>query len=113
MKPKAICYFIIMLLVTGMIACGGDDSEPESTQTEQPATTSSQPAEATPTAGRDIDFAAEEQAIATFMRYTLSPTGTRMRMCWRMFGSEARSKTFLPHGRFGLAPLKKMKDGRQ
>ena len=63
MKPKAICYFIIMLLVTGMIACGGDDTEPESTETETPATTASQPAEETPTLGRDIDFAAEEQAI--------------------------------------------------
>ena len=63
MKPKAICYFTIMLLITGMIACGGDDPEPESTATEQPTTSSSQPAEATPTLGRDIDFAAEEQAI--------------------------------------------------
>ena len=63
MKPKAICYFAIMLLITGMIACGGDDPEPESTETEQPATTSSQPAEETPTLGRDIDFAVEEQAI--------------------------------------------------
>jgi ketosteroid isomerase-like protein len=61
MKPKAICYFVIMLLVTGMIACGGDDTEPEETQT--PTTTSSEPAEPTPTVGRDIDFAAEEQAI--------------------------------------------------
>ena len=63
MKPKAICYFIIMLLVTGMIACGGDDPEPESTETQTPTTTASQPAEETPTLGRDIDFAAEEQAI--------------------------------------------------
>ena len=63
MKPKAICYFVIMLLVTGMIACGGDDPEPEATETETPSTTASQPAEETPTAGRDIDFAAEEQAI--------------------------------------------------
>ena len=62
MKPKAICYFVIMLLVTGMIACGGDDPEP--TEAETPTTTSSQPAEATPTVvERDIDFAAEEQAI--------------------------------------------------
>ena len=63
MKPKVICYFIIMLLVTGMIACGGDDPEPESTETQTPTTTTSQPAEETPTLGRDIDFAAEEQAI--------------------------------------------------
>ena len=63
MKPKAICYFIIMLLVTSMIACGGDDPEPESTATETPTTTPSQPAEPTPIVGRDIDFDAEEQAI--------------------------------------------------
>ena len=63
MKPKTICYFITMLLVTGMIACGADDPEPETTEAETPSTTSSQPAETTPTAGRDIDFAAEEQAI--------------------------------------------------
>ncbi len=63
MKPKAICYFVIMLLVTGMIACGGDDPDPESIETPPPTTISSQPVEATPTAGRDIDFAAEEQAI--------------------------------------------------
>ena len=36
MKPKVICYFFTMLLVTGMIACGGDDPEPETTQTETP-----------------------------------------------------------------------------
>ena len=61
MKPKAICYFIIMLLATGMIACGGDDdSEPAETQTP----TSSQPAEPTLTVEREaIDFAAQEQAI--------------------------------------------------
>ena len=63
MKPKAICYFMIMLLVTGMIACGGDDPEPESEQTQTPTTTASQPAEETPIVERNIDFAAEEQAI--------------------------------------------------
>ena len=64
MKPKAICYFSIMLLVVGMIACGGDEPEPESSDTQAPTTTtSSQPADATPVAERDIDFAAEEQAI--------------------------------------------------
>ena len=63
MKPKAIYYFIIMLLTTGMIACGGDDPEPEPSEAEPSTTSSSQPAEATPTVGRDIDFAAEEQAI--------------------------------------------------
>lgn len=46
-----------------MIACGGDDPEPASSEAEQPATTPSQPAEETPVLGRDIDFAAEEQAI--------------------------------------------------
>lgn len=65
MQPKAICYFMIMLLVTGMIACGGDDPEPEAEETQTSTTTSSssEPAEPTPTVGRDIDFAAEEQAI--------------------------------------------------
>ena len=62
MKPKAICYFVSMLLVTGMIACGGDDPEPEATETATPATTTSQPTEAT-IVERNIDFAAEEQAI--------------------------------------------------
>ena len=63
MKPKAIYYFMIMLLVTGMIACGGDDPETESEQTQTPTTTASQPAEETPIVERNIDFAAEEQAI--------------------------------------------------
>lgn len=63
MKPKAICYFIIMLLTIGMIACGGDDPEPESAEAEPLTPASSQPAEATPTVGRDINFAVEEQAI--------------------------------------------------
>ena len=63
MKPKAIYYFMIMLLITCMIACGGDDPEPEAEETQTSATTSSEPAEPTPTVARDIDFAAEEQAI--------------------------------------------------
>ena len=63
MKPKVIYYFMIMLLATGMIACGGDDPEPEAEETQTSATTSSQPTEATPTVERNIDFAAEEQAI--------------------------------------------------
>ena len=37
--------------------------EPESEETQTSTTTSSEPAEPTPTLGRDIDFAAEEQAI--------------------------------------------------
>ena len=61
MRPKAIYYFMIMLLVTGMIACGGDDPEPEETKT--PTTTSSQPTEPTVTVERNIDFAAEEEGI--------------------------------------------------
>ena len=61
MRPKAIYYFIIMLLITGMIACGGDDPEPAETQT--PTTTSSQPTEPTVTVERNIDFAAEEEGI--------------------------------------------------
>lgn len=64
MRPKAICYFIIMLLVTGMIACGGDDSDTESAEeAETSTTTSSTSAEPTVTVERNIDFAAEEQAI--------------------------------------------------
>lgn len=61
MRPKAIYYFIIMLLITGMIACGGDDPEPAETKT--PTTTSSQPAEPAVTVERNIDFAAEEEGI--------------------------------------------------
>ncbi len=61
MRPKAIYYFIIMLLITGMIACGGDDPEPAETRT--PTTTSSQPTEPTVTVERNIDFAAEEEGI--------------------------------------------------
>ena len=34
MRPKAIYYFIIMLLVTGMIACGADDDDPEPAETK-------------------------------------------------------------------------------
>ncbi|MCY3740119.1 MAG: nuclear transport factor 2 family protein [Candidatus Poribacteria bacterium] len=63
MRPKAIYYFFVMLFVTGMIGCGGDevaDSEPAGTKT--PATTTSQPAEPT-VVERNIDFAAEEEAI--------------------------------------------------
>ena len=62
MKPKAIYYFIVMLLVTGMIACGGDD-DPEPAETKTPTTTSSQPTEPTGTIERNIDFAAEEEGI--------------------------------------------------
>lgn len=61
MRPKAIYYFIIMLLVTGIMACGGDDPEPEETKTTTP--TSSQPTEPPVTIERDIDFAAEEEGI--------------------------------------------------
>ena len=63
MKPKAICYLMIMLLITGMIACGGDDDDTEPAETKTPTTTTSQPAEPTVTVERNIDFAAEEQAI--------------------------------------------------
>ena len=63
MRPKAICYLIIMLLITGMIACGADDDDSEPTETETSTTTPSQPAEPIATTERNIDFAAEEQAI--------------------------------------------------
>ena len=62
MRPKAIYYFSIMLLITGMIACGGDD-DPEPAETKTPTTTASQPAEPTVTVERNIDFAAEEEGI--------------------------------------------------
>ena len=71
MKPKAICYFIIVLLVTGMIACGGDDGDSEPAETQTP-TTASQSAEPTVTLERDIDFAAQEQAIRDL--YTIYAT---------------------------------------
>ena len=63
MRPKAICYLMIMLLITGIIACGGDDDDTEPAETKTPTTTTSQPAEPTVTVERNIDFAAEEQAI--------------------------------------------------
>lgn len=63
MRPKAICYLIIMLLITGMIACGADDDDSEPTETDTSTPTSSEPAEPIVTAGRNVDFAAEEQAI--------------------------------------------------
>ena len=63
MKPKAICYLIIMLLITGMMACGADDDDTEPAETKTPTTTASQPAEPTVTVERNIDFEAEEQAI--------------------------------------------------
>ena len=62
MKPKAIYYFIVMLLVTGMMACGGDDSDSEPAETKPTTTTDSQPTEPA-VVERNIDFAAEEQAI--------------------------------------------------
>ena len=63
MKPKAICYLIITLLITGMMACGADDDDTEPAETKTPTTTASQPAEPTVTVERNIDFEAEEQAI--------------------------------------------------
>lgn len=66
MKPKTIYYFMIMLLAAGLIACGGDsddDTETPDTQTQSTPTPSTGTAEPEVVAGRDIDFAAEEQAI--------------------------------------------------
>ena len=64
MRPKAICYLIIMLLVTGMIACGGDDDDSEQpAETQTPTTSTSQTEEPTVPIERNIDFAAEEEAI--------------------------------------------------
>ncbi len=71
MRPKAICYLIIMLLITGMIACGADDEDSEPTETETSTTTPSQPTEPIGTLERNIDFAAEEEAIRElYDRYT-------------------------------------------
>lgn len=65
MKPKVIYYFIFVLLVSaGLIACGGDtedDTEAPDKQT-QPTTTSAEPTQPD-VVERNIDFAAEEQAI--------------------------------------------------
>ena len=63
MKPKAIYYFIVMLLITGMMACGTDDDDTEPAETKTPTITTSQPAEPTVPIERNIDFAAEEEAI--------------------------------------------------
>ena len=63
MRPKAIYYLIIMLLITGMMACGTDDDDPEPAETKTPTVTDTQPAEPTVTVERNIDFAAEEEAI--------------------------------------------------
>ena len=65
MKPKAIYYFIFVLLAAGLMACGGDtadETEAPDKQT-QPTTTSSDSTQPDVVAGRDIDFAVEEQAI--------------------------------------------------
>ncbi len=62
MRPKAIYYLIIMLLITSMMACGADDDDSEPAETKTPTTTASQPEEPT-IVERNIDFAAEEEAI--------------------------------------------------
>ncbi len=63
MKPKAICYFLIVLLAAGLMACGGDDAETEAPQTQTPTATPSQSSEPAGTIERNIDFAVEEDAI--------------------------------------------------
>lgn len=63
MKPKAICYFLIVLLAAGMMACGGDDAETEAPAAQTPTATPSQPSEPAVIVERNIDFAAEEQEI--------------------------------------------------
>lgn len=67
MRPKAICYFILVLLVSaGLIACGGDtddDTEAPDKQTQPTATTPSEATQPEVVAGREVDFAVEEQAI--------------------------------------------------
>ena len=65
MKPKVIYYFIIMLFVAGLMACGGDtvDETEAPDKPTQSATTSSESTQPDVVVGRDIDFAAEELAI--------------------------------------------------
>lgn len=65
MKSKAICYFILVLLAAGLMACGGDSSDDAEAPDKQTQPTATTPSEATQpeVAGRDVDFAAEEQAI--------------------------------------------------
>ena len=65
MKPKVIHYLILVLLAVGLIACGSDtddDTEAPDTQT-QSTTTSAETTQPDVVVARDIDFAAEEQAI--------------------------------------------------
>lgn len=65
MRPKAICYFILVLLAAGLMACGDtdDDAEALDKQTQPTATTPSEATQPEVIAGRDVDFAVEEQAI--------------------------------------------------
>lgn len=65
MKPKAIYAFILILLAAALIACGGDsDTDTETSEpTTQPTTTTVVTTEPEVVAGRDVDFAAAEQAI--------------------------------------------------
>ena len=64
MKPKAIYYFILVLLAVGLMACGGDtDDEAEAPDKQTQPTTSSGATQPDVAAGRDVDFAADEQAI--------------------------------------------------
>ena len=65
MKPKAIYYFILVLLTAGLMACGGDtdDTEAPNKLTQPTVTTPSEATQPEVAAGRDIDFAAEEEAI--------------------------------------------------
>ncbi len=65
MRPKAIFYFILVLLAAGLMACGGDsdDAETPDEQTQPTATTPSETAQPEVAAVREVDFAIEEQAI--------------------------------------------------
>ena len=65
MKPKVIYYFIFILLVAGLMACGSDSSDDDTEAPDkqtQPTTTSAEPTQPD-VVERNIDFAAEEQAI--------------------------------------------------
>ena len=62
MRPKAISYLVIMLLLTGMMACGTDDDDTKPAETKTPTVTDSQPEEPI-VVERNIDFEAEEAAI--------------------------------------------------
>ena len=95
MKPKVIYYFIFILLTAGLIACGGDtDDETEAPdKPTQSATTSTETTQPDVVVGRDIDFAAEEQAIRDlYAEYALAHGDQDVDVLTEMYGSPGESK---------------------